>query len=409
MALNFIWAGFFITAFVVATAKLVIWQNTEVFSHIIAGIFESSKLAFELSIGLTGVLCLWLGLMKIGEQAGVVRWLSKLVAPFFRRLFPDIPKDDPVFGNIIMNFSANMLGLDNAATPLGLQAMERLQALNPTPERASNAQIMFLVLNTSGLTLIPITVLMFRAELGAATPSDVFLPILVATACSTLCGVVITSIYQKIRLRDPVLLSVLLGSTSAIAGLVFGLSRLTPATLDVVSRVTSAGLIFGLITAFIIAGLRKRLNVYEVFISGAREGFPLAIKIIPYLVAMLVGISVFRACGAMDLLLGGVGHVATALGLDASFLPAMPTALMKPLSGSGARGLMVDAMTTHGPDSFVGRLACILQGSTDTTFYVLAVYFGSVNIRDTRHALPCGLLADAAGILAAIGVAYLFF
>ncbi len=409
MVLNYIWIAFFGIAFVIALVKLIFLGDTEVFPAIINSTFDTSKTAFEISLGLTGVLSLWLGVMKIGEKGGVVNAMARWLSPVFTRLFPDIPRNHPVFGNIFMNISANMLGLDNAATPLGLKAMEGLQALNTKKDTASNPMIMFLVLNTSGLTIIPVSIMVYRAQMGAAQPTDIFIPILIATFISTLAGVVITSLFQRINLLQPVLLATLGGLSLLVATLIWGFSRLDGPMMNTVGTTSANVLLFLIIICFIAAGVRKRINVYDAFVEGAKGGFETAVRMIPYLVAVLVGIGVFRASGAMDWLTESVKWLGGLTGADAEWVGALPTALMKPLSGSGARGMMVDAMTTYGADSFVGRLSCIFQGSTDTTFYILAVYFGSVGISKTRHAVACGLLADLAGILAAIGIAYLFF
>ena len=409
MVLNYIWIAFFGIAFVIALVKLIFLGDTEVFPAIINSTFDTSKTAFEISLGLTGVLSLWLGVMKIGEKGGVVNAMARWLSPVFTRLFPDIPRNHPVFGNIFMNISANMLGLDNAATPLGLKAMEGLQALNTKKDTASNPMIMFLVLNTSGLTIIPVSIMVYRAQMGAAQPTDIFIPILIATFISTLAGVVITSLFQRINLLQPVLVATLGGLSLLVATLIWGFSRLDGPMMNTVGTTSANVLLFLIIICFIAAGVRKRINVYDAFVEGAKGGFETAVRIIPYLVAVLVGIGVFRASGAMDWLTESVKWLVGLTGADADWVGALPTALMKPLSGSGARGMMVDAMTTYGADSFVGRLSCIFQGSTDTTFYILAVYFGSVGISKTRHAVACGLLADLAGILAAIGIAYLFF
>ena len=409
MVLNYIWIAFFGIAFVIALIKLLCFGDVEVFPAIINSTFESSKTAFEISIGLTGVLALWLGIMKIGERGGVVNALSRLLSPVFEKLFPEIPHNHPVFGNIFMNLSANMLGLDNAATPLGFKAMEGLQELNSRKDTASNAMIMFLVLNTSGLTIIPVSIMVYRAQLGAAQPTDVFIPLLLATFFSTLAGIFVTSIYQRINLLQPVLLGTLGVLSAGVAALIWGFSQLDSTMMNIVGTTTANVLLFAIIICFIAAGVRKRINVYDAFIEGARGGFETAVRIIPYLVAILVSIGVFRASGAMSWLIGGIEWLVSLSGLDSQWVGALPTALMKPLSGSGARGMMLDAMQTYGADSFVGRLSCIFQGSTDTTFYILAVYFGSVGISKTRHAVSCGLIADLAGILAAIGITYLFF
>lgn len=409
MVLNYIWIAFFITAFVIAAVRLLFFGDTEVFPEIINSTFSSSKTAFEISLGLTGVLSLWLGIMRVGERGGVIDALSRVLSPVFTRLFPDIPKGHPATGSIFMNLAANMLGLDNAATPLGLKAMEQMQELNTKKDTATNPMIMFLVLNTSGLTLIPVSIMVYRAQLGAANPTDVFVPLLLATFFSTITGVIVTSLYQRINLLNRTMLAVLGGACLLVSAVIWGFSQLDKDTMNTVSTSAANILLFSIIITFIFAGARKRVNVYEAFVDGAKEGFGTAVRIIPYLVAMLVAIAVFRASGAMDMLIGGVKWLVGALGGDTGFVGALPTALMKPLSGSGARGMMVDAMTTYGADSFIGRLSCVFQGSTDTTFYILAVYFGSVGVRYTRHAVTCGLLADLAGIIAAVGICYLFF
>ena len=409
MVLNYIWIAFFITAFVIAAVRLLLFGDTEVFPEIINSTFSSSKTAFEISLGLTGVLSLWLGIMRVGERGGVIDALSRVLSPVFTRLFPDIPKGHPATGSIFMNLAANMLGLDNAATPLGLKAMEQMQELNTKKDTATNPMIMFLVLNTSGLTLIPVSIMVYRAQLGAANPTDVFVPLLLATFFSTITGVIVTSLYQRINLLNRTMLAVLGGACLLVSAVIWGFSQLDKDTMNTVSTSAANILLFSIIITFIFAGARKRVNVYEAFVDGAKEGFSTAVRIIPYLVAMLVAIAVFRASGAMDMLIGGVKWLVGALGGDTGFVGALPTALMKPLSGSGARGMMVDAMTTYGADSFIGRLSCVFQGSTDTTFYILAVYFGSVGVRYTRHAVTCGLLADLAGIIAAVGICYLFF
>ena len=409
MVLNYIWIAFFVIAFLVALARLVFCGDFNVFPAMMDSTFSSSKAAFEISLGLTGVLSLWLGVMKIGERGGVVNALARLLSPIFVRLFPDVPKGHPVTGSIFMNIAANMLGLDNAATPLGLKAMEQLQEINPKKDTASNPMIMFLVLNTSGLTLIPVSILVYRAQMGAAQPTDIFIPILLATFASTIMGVLITSIYQRINLFNHVILLTLGGACLLVSAVIWGFSQLDGETMNLVSTTAANILLMLIIMAFILAGVFKRVNVYDAFIEGAKDGFSTAIRIIPYLVAILVGIGVFRASGAMDYLIDGLRWVIESTGMNSDFVGALPTALMKPLSGSGARGMMVDAMTTYGADSFIGRLSCIFQGSTDTTFYILAVYFGSVGIVKTRHAVACGLLADLAGIIAAIAIAYFFF
>ena len=428
MVLNYIWIAFFIIAFVIALVKLVFLVDFEVFPAMMDSTFSSSKTAFEISLGLTGVLSLWLGIMKIGEKGGVVNVLARLLSPIFVKLFPDIPKGHPVTGSIFMNIAANMLGLDNAATPLGLKAMEQLKEiedgrlkiekeqgrisdsqLKEMSVTASNPMIMFLVLNTSGLTLIPISIMVYRAQMGAAQPTDIFIPILLATFFSTLAGIIITSLFQKINLLNRTILLTLGGAALLVATIIWGFGKLDSVLMNQVSTSVANILLMTIIIAFILAGVRKKVNVYDAFIEGAKDGFTTAVRIIPYLVAILVGIGVFRASGAMDMLIDGIRWSVDLVGVNSDFVGALPTALMKPLSGSGARGMMVDAMTTYGADSFIGRLSCIFQGSTDTTFYILAVYFGSVGIVKTRHAVTCGLLADLAGILAAIFIAYLFF
>ena len=409
MVLNYIWIAFFLIAFVIATVRLVFMGDTEVFPAIMNSTFETSKTAFEISLGLTGVLSLWLGIMKIGEKGGVINVVARVLSPVFTRLFPDIPKGHPVTGSIFMNVAANMLGLDNAATPLGLKAMEQLQELNPKKDTATNPMIMFLVLNTSGLTLIPVSIMVYRAQMGAAQPTDIFVPILLATFFSTLAGIVFTSLYQRINLINRTMLLTLGGMSAAVAAIIWGFAQMDKAQMNIVSTSVANILLMLIIVMFILAGMRKKVNVYDAFIEGAKDGFTTAVRIIPYLVAILVGIGVFRASGAMDMLVDGIKWTVAAMGGNTDFVGALPTALMKPLSGSGARGMMVDAMTTYGADSFVGRLSCIFQGSTDTTFYILAVYFGSVGVRYTRHAVACGLLADLAGVIAAIAICYLFF
>lgn len=409
MVLNYIWIGFFLVAFVVAICQSVFAGNYDIWSAIMNSSFAAAKNAFDISIGLTGVLTLWLGLMKVGERAGLVAAFARLMSPLFSRLFPGIPKGHPALGSMFMNISANMLGLDNAATPLGLKAMQEMQELNPKKDTATDAMLMFLVLNTSGLTLVPIGVMTYRAQMGAANPSDVFLPILLATFAATFVALVAVCIKQRINLFDKVLIGWGAGFILAIGGLMFFLSQLTQEQVAHISSVFSNALLFTIVVAFIGVGLYKRINVYESFIEGAKEGFKTAVTIIPYLVAILVGIAVFRASGAMDFVVDGVRYVVAACGLDTSFVEALPTAFMKPLSGSGARGMMVDCMATYGVDSFVAKVAATIQGSTDTTFYILAVYFGSVGIRKTRYAVGYSLLADAAGIISGIALAYFFF
>lgn len=428
MVLNYIWIAFFLIAMVVAVVRMVFWGDMEVFPNIMNGTFDSAKTAFEISLGLTGVLSLWMGVMKIGEKGGLVNALARWLSPLFTRLFPEIPKGHPVFGHMFMNISANMLGLDNAATPLGLQAMEGMQELNKKrneelkakhnwtdaqlAERnacASNSMIMFLVLNTSGLTLIPVSVLVYRAQMGAAQPTDVFMPILLATLAATIAGILICSAYQRINLFNKPVMFLMGGMCLLVSGVIWLSSVIDRETMNQGSTQVANILLFLIICSFIAVGLFRKVNVYEAFIEGAKGGFETAVRIIPYLVAILVAIGVFRASGAMDMLVDGVRWVMEALGIQADFVEALPTALMKPLSGSGARGMMVDTMTTYGADSFVGRLSCIFQGATDTTFYILAVYFGSVGIRNTRHAVSAGLLTDLVGVIAALAVAYMFF
>ncbi|MBR5698613.1 MAG: spore maturation protein [Prevotella sp.] len=428
MVLNYIWIAFFLIAFVIALVRLVLLGDTEVFPAMMNSTFETSKTAFEISLGLTGMLALWLGIMKIGERGGVVNMLARLLSPVFTKLFPDIPKGHPATGSIFMNIAANMLGLDNAATPLGLKAMEQLEEvksekLNVKREAgqiseseyqrlkltASNPMIMFLVLNTSGLTIIPVSILAYRSQLGAAQPTDVFVPILLATFFATLAGIIITSLYQRINLLNRTMLLTLGGVSAFVAAVIWGFSRLDSVLMNTVSISAASILLMTIIVGFIVAAMRRKVNVYDSFIEGAKEGFTTAVRIIPYLVAILVAIGVFRASGAMDWMMSAIRWLVGLTGSNAEFVDALPTAIMKPLSGSGARGMMVDAMTQYGADSFVGRLSCIFQGSTDTTFYILAVYFGSVGIRYTRHAVAAGLLADLAGVIAAISIAYMFF
>ena len=409
MVLNYIWITFFVIAFVMALAKLIFLGDTQVFTEIMNSTFSSSKTAFEISLGLTGILSLWLGIMKIGENGGLIATLSRWLSPVFCKFFPDIPKGHPATGAIFMNLSANILGLDNAATPMGLKAMEELQQLNPNKDTASNPMIMFLVLNTSGLTLIPISIMVYRAQLGAAQPTDVFIPIMLATFFSTLAGVIAVSLYQRINLLNKSILCFLGGISLIIGTIIYFFSTLPRESINTYSTLFANIFLFLVIIIFITAGIRKKINVYEAFVEGAKEGFGTAVRIIPYLVAILVAIAVFRASGAMDIIIDGIAYLVNLCGLDTSFVGGLPTAFMKPLSGSGARGLMVDAMNTYGADSFVGRLTSIFQGSTDTTFYILAVYFGSVGIKNTRYAVTCGLIADFVGIIAAILICYLFF
>ena len=409
MILNYIWISLILLAVLVGLVQAICFGNVAVFTDILNATFANAKTGFELSLGLTGVLALWMGIMKIGERAGAVNTLGKGVAPFFTRIFPDIPRNHPVFGTMTMNFAANMLGLDNAATPMGLKAMTELQELNTDKSKASNAMIMFVVLGASGLTLIPTTIMAYRAQLGAANPADIFLPILIATYVATLVGLLSVCVAQKIRLTDPVVLGTVLGLTALVGLIIWGATLLSHDTLAKLSAAVAAVLLLGVICWFVIQAMTKKINVYDAFIDGAKGGFQTAISIIPYLIAILVAVGMFRACGAMDLLEQGIARLFDVCGINPDLAGAVPTALMKPLSGSGARGLMLEAMTTHGADSLVGRLCCVLQGTTDTTFYVLAVYFGAVNIKDTRHAVACCLLADLAGAIAAFAIAPIFF
>lgn len=409
MVLNIIWLLFFFGAFIACVVQWLFFGDTGIFNTTIQSAFEMSKTAFEIALGLTGILSLWLGILKIGEKAGAIQILAKLVNPLFTRLFPSIPKNHPVTGTMLMNISANMLGLDNAATPMGLKAMKELQELNPNKEVASDAQILFLVLNASGLTLIPVSIMTYRAQLGAANPSDIFLPILLATFFSTITGIIATSFFQKVEIKHPVTIAWLLGLTTAVFGTLFYFSRLTAEELGANSLFVSGLALFGIIIAFLGLAVYKKVQAFEAFVEGAKEGFNTAVMVIPYLIAILVGVAVFRASGAMDLLLNGVSYLLSLAGIGNDIVPALPTAFMKPLSGSGARGMMIEAMKVYGPDSFAGRLSCMFQGAADTTFYIIAVYFGSVGVRKTRHSIACALLADLAGIIAAISIAYLFF
>ena len=409
MVLNYIWIAFFIIAFIVGLIRLIFFGDTEIFPLMMNGTFDMAKTGFEISLGLTGVMTLWMGLMKVGETGGIIGLMSKAVGPLFRRLFPEIPKDHPAIGSMMMNIAANMLGLDNAATPLGLKAMTQLQEINKDKDTASNSMIMFLVLNASGLTIIPISIMVFRTQAGAADPSDVFIPILLATFCSTLTGIIVVSLYQRINLFNKVILLYLGSFTLLVSAIIWYFSTISQQQINTISSVSGNLILFTIIFSFIVLGLVKRINVYDAFIDGAKEGFGIAIKIIPYLVAILVAVGVFRTCGAMDFLVEGIRRLVSAMGLNTDFVDALPTAFMKPLSGSGARGMMVDTMNTFGADSFAGRLSCIFQGAADTTFYIVAVYFGSVGIKTTRYAITAGLLADLAGAIAAIFIAYLFF
>ena len=419
MVLNYIWIAFFLTAFVIALFRLVVMGDVEVFPAVMDSTFASAKTAFEISLGLTGVLSLWMGVMKIGEKGGLIGLVSRALSPLFTRLFPEVPAGHPAFGHMFMNISANMLGLDNAATPLGLKAMESLEELKSSTVRrdgkgyardeASDPMIMFLVLNTSGLTLIPVSILVYRAQMGAAQPTDIFIPILLSTTVATLAGIIITSLYQRINLMNRAIIGTMLGLCLIVSAVVWIGSQVDREVMNVWSTTVANVLLFSIIVGFIVCGIRKGVNVYEAFIEGAKGGFETAVRIIPYLVAILVGIGVFRACGAMEMLVDGLSWLVEWCGGNSDFVAALPTAIMKPLSGSGARGMMVDAMATYGADSFVGRLSCIFQGATDTTFYMLAVYFGSVGVRNTRHAVAAGLLTDLVGVLASIFIAYLFF
>ncbi|MFQ7113861.1 nucleoside recognition domain-containing protein [Hallella bergensis] len=408
MVLNYIWIAFFLIAFVFGAFQLCMGDTT-IFQKIVDSTFDTSKSAFEISLGLTGVLALWLGIMKIGERAGVVNALARVLSPVFTKLFPDIPKNHPAMGSIFMNIASNMLGLDNAATPTGLKAMQQMQELNTRKDTATNPMIMFLVLNTSGLTIIPTTILAFRASYGAASPTDVFIPILLATTIATLAGIIITSAWQRINIFQPVLLATMTGLVAFVGLVVWSFGQMDKDTLGTVTSIASNLILLGIIIIFILTGLFRKVNVYDAFIEGAKEGFTTAVRIIPYLVAILVAVGVFRASGAMDMLIDGIAWTVKQCDINTDFVGALPTAFMKPLSGSGARGLMLETMKTYGPDSFVGRLSCIFQGSTDTTFYILAVYFGSVSIKYTRHAVACGLLADLVGVIAAVFIAYIFF
>jgi len=409
MALNYIWIFFFLIAFVIGLVKLIFFGDFEVFPEMVNSTFEMAKTGFEISLGLTGVLTFWSGIMKIGEKGGIVNIISRLIGPFFNKLFPELGRNHPAYGPIMLNFAANMLGLDNAATPMGLQAMNEMQKANPIKDTASNAQIMFIVLNASGLTIIPISIMVYRAQLGAADPSDIFIPILLSTFASSITGLIMVSIYQRINLWDRTIISYLAGILAFVSGLIYWTSSLPQESLSLYSKVVSNVILFSIIIAFLLLGLRKKINAYEAFIDGAKEGFTTAVKIIPYLVAILVGIGVFRASGAMEYMIAGIRWCVEAVGINSDFVGSLPTALMKPLSGSGSRGMMVDAMKVFGADSFVGRLSCVVQAGADTTFFILAVYFGSVGIKKTRHALVCALTAEFVGIIASIFLGYLFF
>lgn len=409
MVLNYIWIAFFLTGFLVALVQLLSGGNTQIFNDLVNAIFANAKTGFEISLGLTGALTLWMGLLKVGENGGVVAILGRLIGPLFQRLFPGLPKGHPAYGSIMLNLSANMLGLDNAATPVGLKAMKEMQEVNIDKETASNAQIMFLVLNASGLTIIPISIIVYRTQLGAVNPADIFIPVLISTFVASLAGVISVALIQKINLFDKVILAYFGGMTAIIAGIIFYFNQLPREQISSVSTFAANFFLLSVIVLFILLAFLKKVNVYDAFIEGGKEGFNIAIRIIPFLVAILVAIGVFRASGAMDFIIEGIAKFFSWIGVDTEFTGALPVALMKPLSGSGARGLMIDAMTTHGADSFIGRLACTMQGATDTTFYIVAVYFGSVGIKNTRHAIGCGLIADLAGVITAIFVAYLFF
>ncbi len=409
MALNYIWIGFFLIGFLVALGQLIFAGNTHIFNELVDAVFANAKTGFEVSLGLTGALTLWMGLLKVGEKGGVVNILGRAIGPLFEKLFPGLPKGHPAYGSIMLNLAANMLNLDNAATPVGLKAMKEMQDANPNKETASNAQIMFLVLNAAGLTIIPVSVIVYRIQLGAANPADIFIPILISTFCALMTGLVSVALIQKINLFDKVIVAYLGGLTAIIAGIIIYFTNLPKDQISEVSTLAANFILILVIVVFIMLALIKKVNVYDAFIEGAKEGFNIAIKIIPFLVAILVAIGIFRASGAMDFIIAGITEFFEWLGLDTRFTGALPVAFMKPLSGSGARGLMIDAMTTYGPDSFIGRLSCTMQGTTDTTFYIIAVYFGSVGIKNTRYSIGCGLLADLAGFTAAILVAYLFF
>ncbi|HEX2921906.1 MAG TPA: nucleoside recognition domain-containing protein [Bacteroidales bacterium] len=409
MVLNYIWIAFFVIGFLVALGQLIFTGNTQVFNDIVNSVFSNAKTGFEISLGLAGMLTLWMGLMKIGEKGGMVSILSRLFGPLFVRLFPELPKGHTAYGSIILNFSANMLGLDNAATPMGLKAMKEMQEVNQKKDTASNAQIMFLVLNASGLTIIPISIIVYRTQLGAANPSDIFIPILISTFFATLVGLISVAIVQKINLLNKVVLAYIMGLTALVVGVILYFMNLPHEQITKASTFAANFFLISVIVLFIALAVYRKVNVYDAFIEGAKDGFNVAVNIIPFLIAILVAIGVFRASGAMDFIIGGIEDLVGWMGLDTRFVGGLPVAFMKPLSGSGARGLMIDAMTTHGADSFIGRLSCTLQGATDTTFYIVAVYFGSVGIKNTRHAIGCGLLADLAGVIASILIAYLFF
>jgi len=409
MVLNYIWIVFFLIAFIIGVVELVFFGNVEIFPALITSTFDNAKLGFEISLWLTGAMTMWLGIMKIGEKGGMIRIIAKLAAPLFRKLFPEIPEDHPANGSIIMNIAANMLGLDNAATPMGLKAMKELQELNPNKDVASNAQIMFLVLNTSGLTIIPVAVMAILAANGSSNPSEVFIPILLSTFFSTMVGIIVTSLYQRINLFNKVILGFIGGFSLLVSLLIFYFVSLSQEEISTVSSVSGTFILFSIIISFILVGLKNKINIYETFIEGAKEGFSTSIMIIPYLVAILIAIGVFRASGAMDFLMDGIRFIISAMNLDTGFVDALPTAIMRPLSGSGSRGMMIEAMNTYGVDSFTAKVAATFQGATDTTFYIIAVYFGSISVRNTRYAITAGLLADLAGVIAAIFISYLFY
>ena len=409
MALNYIWIAFIVVAFFVALLQMIFCGNISIFNEVLQSIFGSAKSGFEISLGLTGILTFWMGILKVAEHGGALKVVSRIVAPFFTRIYPEIPKDHPALSSIFLNMSANMLGLDNAATPMGLQAMKEMQELNPKKDTASNPMIMFLVLNTAGIVLVPMTVMMYRTQLGAVNPADVFLPIIVATLCAFITGLITVSVIQKINLFNRVVMGVLAGLVGFVIGLVYFFSTLSQEQITAYSSFSAAFIILSIIVIFVMMAVKKKVNVYNSFIEGAKEGFQVAVGIIPYLVAMLVAIGMFRASGTLDLLIDGIRYLVALTGVNTDFVEALPTAFMKPLSGSGARGMMIETMTRYGADSFVGRLSCIIQGSTDTTFYILAVYFGSVKVTNTRYAVMAGLFADFVGITAAILLGYLFF
>jgi spore maturation protein SpmA len=409
MVLNYIWIAFFLIGFLFALVQLIFAGNTQIFNELVNSVFSNAKTGFEISLGLTGALTLWMGLLKIGEKGGVVKILGKLMEPLFVKLFPELPKGHPVYGSITLNIAANMLGLDNASTPVGLKAMSEMQEVNPKKDTASNAQIMFMVINAAGITIIPVSIIVYRTQLGAANPADIFIPILISTFFASMTGILSVAIIQKINILDKVILAYFGGLTAIIAGVIYYFSTLPKEQITALSTLAANFILISIIVLFIVMALIRKVNVYEAFIEGAKEGFNIAIKIIPFLVAILVAIGIFRASGAMDFIINGIAAFFAWIGVDTRFTKALPVAFMKPLSGSGARGLMIDAMKTYGADSFVGRLSCTMQGTTDTTFYIIAVYFGSIGIKNTRYAVGCGLLADLAGFTAAIFIAYLFF